>query len=146
MIFSKDRHKMRQFFFDIWQKKAAGNPPLEPMEEIIAGIIEQHPEYHALLSDPDAVIDKNFTPEMGQSNPFLHMAMHIAIQEQLATQRPKGIISIYQTLVEKSNDPHATEHQMMEPLGDMLMQAQRRNTAPDEKHYLKGLKKLIKKQ
>jgi hypothetical protein len=73
------------------------------------------------------------------------MSMHIAIQEQLATQRPKGIINIYQSLVEKSNDPHATEHQMMEPLGDMLMQAQRRNTAPDEKHYLKGLKKLIKK-
>jgi len=145
MLFSKDRHKMRQFFFDIWQKQLNGTTPLEPMEQIIAGIIEQHPEYHALLADPDAVIDKDFTPEMGQSNPFLHMSMHIAIQEQLATQRPKGIIDIYQALIKKCNDPHAAEHQMMEPLGDMLMQAQRRNTAPDEKHYLKGLRKLLKK-
>ncbi len=145
MFFSKDRHKMRQFFFDIWQKQTSGNVPLEPMEQIIAGIIQQHPEYHPLLADPDAVIDKDFTPEMGQSNPFLHMSMHIAIQEQLATQRPKGIIEVYQTLLEKSNDPHAAEHKMMEPLGDMLMQAQRRNSAPDEKHYLKGLRKLLKK-
>ncbi len=145
MFFSKDRHKMRQFFFDIWQKQNSGNVALEPIEQIIAGIIQQHPEYHALLSSPDAVIDKDYTPEMGQGNPFLHMAMHIAIQEQLATQRPKGIVSVYQSLVEKSNDPHAVEHQMMEPLSEMLWQAQRRNTAPDEKLYLKGLRKLVKK-
>jgi len=145
MFFSKDRHKMRQFFFDIWQKQSSGNAPLEPMEQIIAGIIEQHPEYHALLADPDAVIDKDYTPEMGQSNPFLHMAMHIAIQEQLATQRPRGIVSVYQSLLERGAEPHAAEHQMMEPLGEMLIQAQRRNTAPDEKAYLKGLRKLVKK-
>ncbi len=145
MFFSKDRHKMRQFFFDIWQKQNNGNVPLEPIEKIIASIIQQHPEYHALLSSPDATIDQDFTPEMGQSNPFLHMAMHIAIQEQLATQRPKGIASVYRSLVEKSNDPHAVEHQMMEPLSEMLWQAQRRNTAPDEKFYLKSLRKLVKK-
>ncbi len=145
MFFSKDRHKMRQFFFDIWQKHSRGSEPLEPIEQIIAGIIQQHPEYHALLADPDAVIDKDFTPEMGQSNPFLHMAMHIAIQEQLATQRPKGIVAVHQSLLGNGNDPHAVEHQMMEPLGEMLMQAQRRNTAPDEKRYLKGLRKLLKK-
>lgn len=144
MLFSNDRQKMRQFFFDIWQKQTSG-AALEPMEQLIAGIIEQHPEYHALLSNPDAVIDRDYTPEMGQSNPFLHMAMHIAIQEQVATQRPKGIVSVYQSLIEKHTDQHNAEHLMMEPLGEMLMQAQRQNGAPNEKAYLKGLKKLLKK-
>jgi len=145
MFFSNDRHKMRQFFFDIWQKQNSGNVPLEPIEKIIAGIIQQHPEYHRLLASPDAVIDQDFTPEMGQSNPFLHMAMHIAIQEQLGTQRPKGIVAVYQSLLEKGNAPHTAEHQMMEPLSEMLWQAQRNNTAPDEKFYLKSLRKLVKK-
>lgn len=135
---------MRQFFFDIWQKRCNGGE-LEPMEQLIAGIIEQHPEYHALLSDPDAVIDRDYTPEMGQSNPFLHMAMHIAIQEQVVTRRPKGIASVYQSLIEKYADQHTAEHQMMEPLGEMLIQAQRHNGTPNEKAYLKGLKKLLKK-
>lgn len=145
MFFANDRHKMRQFFFDIWQKQNSGNVPLEPIEKIIAGIIQQHPEYHSLLASPDAVIDQDFTPEMGQSNPFLHMAMHIAIQEQLGTQRPKGIVAVYQSLLEKGNDPHTVEHQMMEPLSEMLWQAQRNNTTPDEKFYLKSLRKLVKK-
>lgn len=144
MFFSPDRHKMRQFFFDIWQKHTNSSTALEPMEKLIAGVIEQHPEYHALLAAPDASIDRDYTPETGESNPFLHMSMHIAIQEQVATQRPKGVVAVYQSLLGSSN-PHTAEHQMMEPLGEMLWQAQRRNSAPNEKAYLKGLRKLINK-
>ncbi len=144
MFFSPDRHKMRQFFFDIWQKHTDNSTALEPMEKLIAGVIEQHPEYHALLENPDDAIDRDYMPEAGKSNPFLHMSMHIAIQEQIATQRPKGIGAIYQSLLEHSGSPHTAEHQMMEPLGEMLWQAQRNNGAPNEKAYLKGLRKLVK--
>ncbi len=80
---------------------------------------------------------------MGQSNPFLHMAMHISIQEQLGTQRPAGIIELYQSLLAKLGDPHEVEHQMMECLGQMIWEAQRNNTLPNDESYLDCLRKIL---
>lgn len=142
-MFSQDRKQLRRMFFTAWQKHLK-QQAMDPLEELIAAIVRQHPEYHAMLNDPAIHLDKDFTPEMGQTNPFLHMAMHIAIQEQLATRRPAGILELYQTLLTDRGDPHEAEHQMMECLGQMIWQAQRSNTPPNEETYLACLKKLCK--
>ena len=81
-MFTQDRRQMRQFFVDAWTK-ANSQQPLEPMEQILANIIEMHPEYHSLLENADKSLEQDYTPEMGQTTPFLHMAMHIAIHEQV---------------------------------------------------------------
>ncbi|MDH5600397.1 MAG: DUF1841 family protein, partial [Gammaproteobacteria bacterium] len=113
------------------------------LEAVVAKIVELHPEYHALLENEAAELDKDYTPEMGQTNPFLHMAMHISIQEQLSTRRPAGIEHLYQSMLKKNKDPHETEHLMMECLGKMLWEAQNQSRAPDEHDYLSCLKKYI---
>ena len=118
---------------------------MEALEQLIAAIAVQHPEYHEILSKQDSNLDKDFTPEMGQTNPFLHMAMHISIQEQLGTQRPAGIIELYQALLSQFGDPHEVEHQMMECLGQMIWQAQRDNTVPNDETYLECLRNLLNK-
>ena len=140
-MFSQDRSELRKLFFSAWHKTRTSQT-MEPLEQVISAIIGQHPEYHALLEDEEAALDKDYTPEQGQTNPFLHMAMHIAIHEQLSTQRPDGIVLIYQKLIEKYGDQHETEHQMMECLGQMIWQAQRDNTQPSESAYVACLKKL----
>ena len=81
-MFGQDRTELRQMFFTSW-KKHQNQQLMEPLEAVVAKIIELHPEYHSLLEDENAQLDKDYTPEMGQTNPFLHMAMHISIQEQL---------------------------------------------------------------
>ena len=134
-MFGDDRNELRRLFFHSW-RKAQQNEPLEPLESLIAEIIRLHPEYHALLEDEDANLDKDYTPEMGQTNPFLHMAMHISIQEQLQTDRPAGIRARYQQLMASQHDAHEVEHTMMECLGQMIWQAQRDNCPPDEQLYL----------
>ncbi len=141
MLFGQDRNQLRQFFFDVW-RKTQDNTPLEPLEEMVAGVIRQHPEYHALLTDAQAELERDYTPELGQTNPFLHMGMHIAIHEQLSTQRPVGILELYQQLVAKLQDPHAVEHHMMECLGTALWEAQRSGQAPDDNAYLECIKRL----
>ncbi len=143
-MFTNDRTKMRKVFTDAWRKHQE-RQPLEPLEQVIANILEQHPEYHKLMKDPQAALDKDFTPEGGEGNPFLHMSMHIAIQEQLSTNRPAGIAGLYQQLMMQISDPHETEHQIMECLGQMLWEAQRANRMPDEKAYLDSLKALVHK-
>ncbi len=140
MFFGNDRHDIRQQFFLIW-KKFNDKHPLDPMENRIADVIKLHPEYHSLLED-SAMLDNDYTPEMGQTNPFLHMGMHIALHEQLSTNRPAGIKEVYEKLQSKTKDMHETEHHMMDCLGEAMWQAQRNNTMPDEAGYLLCLKKL----
>jgi len=144
-MFGQDRSELRKLFFTAW-RKAREQAPMEPLEQVIATIIGQHPEYHGLLEDEDGALDRDYSPEQGETNPFLHMAMHIAIHEQLSTRRPAGIVSIYQSLIKKYSEPHEVEHRMMECLGEMLWQAQRENTLPSEEAYLACLKRLVNTQ
>ena len=143
MLFSHDRNKLREVFFSAWQKHENGQVP-DPMEQVIINVLSQHPEYHAFFSKPDN-IEKDFSPEMGQSNPFLHLSMHIAIHEQLTINQPLGIQNKHKLLMEKINDPHEAEHVMMECLGEMIWRAQRENRAPDENDYNTCLMSAINK-
>jgi len=141
-MFGQDRTELRQMFYTSW-KKHQNKQLMEPLEAVVAKIIELHPEYHTLFENETAELDKDYTPEMGQTNPFLHMAMHISIQEQLSTKRPTGIEQLHQAMLKKNKDPHETEHLMMECLGKMLWEAQSQNRAPDESDYLNCLKSYI---
>lgn len=84
-----------------------------------------------------------YFPEMGQSNPYLHMGLHLAIRDQVSTDRPAGIIKVYQQLLQRYGDEQTVEHLMMEHLVECLWQAQRNHCMPDEQKYLEDLAKLV---
>lgn len=134
-IHGESRSDTRQTFFDVW-KKMQGGLPMTALETFIADVIRLHPEYHALLDRGMDVMDKDWIPEGGETNPFLHMGMHIAIREQLSIDRPPGIKAVYETLLAKTHDVMQTEHLMLECLGEVLWRAQRENRMPDEQAYL----------
>lgn len=115
---------------------------MDPMQEVVANIVEKHPEYQQLLED-DGIVNKDFSADTGETNPFLHMSMHIALHEQISTDRPPGINNCYQKLCLRHGGPHDAEHAMMECLGEALWLAQRHQITPDETAYLECLKKLI---
>ncbi len=134
-MFGQDRNQLRQMYFDAWRKQQNGEL-MQPLEAMIAEVVVLHPEYHALLEQGEDALDKDFLPEMGETNPFMHMGMHIAIREQLATDRPSGIVLAHKKLLLRLQDVHEVEHQIMECLGESLWEAQRNNNAPDESQYL----------
>ncbi len=141
-MFSSDRNQMRMVFIESWRKRLA-QKPLEPLEQLITEIIVQHPEYHRLLEASEDALERDFIPEAGENNPFLHLSMHISLQEQIQTDRPAGITSLYQQLTRKSGDHHKTEHQLMECLGRMLWEAQSSRLMPDEQGYLDCVRRLV---
>jgi hypothetical protein len=140
-MFIQDREEGRRFFIQVWRKYNDGIA-LEPLEQLLLGVLLEHPEYQDILSDADTALGAEYTPESGQSNPFLHMGMHIAIREQVATDRPAGITALYRKLLRKYGDEHTLEHAMMECLGEALWTAQRHSLPPDEAGYLNCLKRL----
>jgi len=137
MIFGNDRNQLRKAYSDAWNRFQQGLP-LQPIEQQIVTVIQEHPEYQKQIGN----LLMDFLPESGQSNPFLHMGMHLALREQVATNRPIGITSCFKSLAKKTGSPHEAEHQMMECLGEALLQAQQNATTPDEQAYLSCLKRL----
>jgi hypothetical protein len=142
-MFVESRDESRQFFIHVWQKMTAGLD-LEPLEALIAQVIREHPEYHALLSDAGHALDYEYLPEEGRSNPFLHMGLHVALHEQLQADRPQGIVELYQRLLLQWNhDVRRTEHKMIECLAEALWQAGRTGSMPDEHRFMDCLRNCL---
>ncbi len=139
MIFSQDKRELRQMYADAW-RKAQGAEILSPLEAQIAQVIRDHPEYQAAMADEN--LHAGFAPEDRRTNPFLHMGLHLAIRDQVATNRPPGISQIFQRLVKDNSNPHETEHRMLDCLAETLWEAQNRNSPPDEQQYLERLRKI----
>jgi len=137
-MFSNDRNELRQVFFETWDKHQK-QLPLTPLQAQLMDIIMLHPEYHALLNDPENLQENDFPEE----NPFLHLSLHLAIREQISTDRPAGINEIHRRLCHTFKDAHLAEHNMMECLGRVLWEAQKTHELPDENSYLEMLKQNL---
>jgi hypothetical protein len=135
MLLGQDRRQLREVFFRAWARHRQALP-LEGVEATIVAVARRHPEYHALLDDPVRFEDRDYSPEAGQTNPFLHMGMHIAIEEQLALDQPGGIRSHYRQLLARFPDEHAAQHRIMECLGEWLWRAGRDGAPAPESAYL----------
>jgi hypothetical protein len=133
------RSALRRMYREAWRKHRE-SLPVEPVEDQIVRVIESHPEYAAVLENDAEALERDYTPEGGESNPFLHMGLHLAIREQVATDRPAGIAGLHRDLAHALGDVHAAEHAMIECLGEALWQAQRSGRAPDEAAYLEALR------
>jgi hypothetical protein len=137
----QSRADLRRVYVDAW-RKFRGGEPLEPLEAQIAQLITEHPEYHALLEADGLSVQAEFLPESGAPNPFLHLALHLAIREQVNTDRPAGIRGLHAGLSVRLGSVHEAEHRMLEVLGEALWESQRRGTAPDDATYLERLHRL----
>lgn len=138
-MFNPNRNEARAFLFESWHKLRAG-AALTALEKIAADVIALHPEYHAALENPCATADKDYSPDAGDTNPFLHLYMHIGIYEQVSIDQPAGIRAAHSTLTLKHADRHKAEHDIMDCLAEMIWQAQRNKTAFDAARYLACLK------
>ena len=137
----QDRSSLRRMYADAWRKHLERRV-LEPLEAQIVALIGEHPEYQALLAD-DAVLTRDWTPEQGVGNPFLHLSLHLAIREQVATDRPAGIAAVHAALSANLRSAHDAEHRMSECLGAALWESQRTGRPPDEAAYLESLRRLL---
>jgi hypothetical protein len=134
MFFEPSRDDARNFLFESWRKRRAGEL-LTPLEDLAAQLITRHPEYFSILENPEHHQDKDYLPEQGATNPFLHLMMHLTIEEQISIDQPKGIRAHFVRLTQRFESEHDAQHCMMECLSEMIWQAQRNRTQPDAAIY-----------
>jgi hypothetical protein len=140
---TQSRDQLRRVYVEAWRKRREGLP-MEPLEAQVADVIELHPEYQAALERPADVVDRDYTPEGGQSNPFLHMGLHLAVRDQVATDRPPGVRQAFDTLARRKGSPHDAEHAFIECLAEAMWEAQRSGRPPDELAYLEHVRRLAR--
>ena len=130
-MFSPSRDEARQFFFDTWRKYGSGEA-LSDLEKIALAVIALHPEYHALLDAANLNIERDFAPEAGGINPFLHLSLHLAIEEQLSIDQPPGLRAQFARIAAASGSEHDAKHALLECLAETIWQAQRTGQSPDQ--------------
>lgn len=140
-MFNPSQADVRRFFCQTYAKHI-GKHILTPLENIAARWLVEHPEYHEQLSDESAAIARDYPPEGGQSNPFLHLSMHLSISEQVQADIPSGLKLAYGMALAKMGDPHTAHHAIMEVLGKVLWDAQRQKMQPDMDAFVEGVRRL----
>ena len=142
-MFNPTRDQAREFLFDLWARHRAGEP-LTALESMALAVILEHPEYHAVLDDRERYLDRDWKPEGGETNPFLHLQMHLAIEEQLSIDQPPGLRAKYEQLRAAADSEHDAKHTVVECLGETIWQAQRTGAPPDAAAYLACVDKKIR--
>jgi hypothetical protein len=138
-MFTPSSNDVRRFFCEAFRKQRAGEI-LSPMDAIAADWIARHPEYDELLSDPDSAVARDYSVDGGQANPFLHLSMHLSIEEQVSIDQPPGIKAACAALSQRLG-AHDAHHQVMECLGEMIWKSQRDGAAPDAAAYIECVRK-----
>ncbi len=136
-MFDPSREQVRDLFFEAWRKYRAGMP-LVGVESIALDAILIHPEYHDTLSQPERFREKDYTDE---SNPFLHLSLHVALEEQLSIDQPPGIASLWRALLQQRGSRHDALHEAIECLAETVWRAQRDQRPPDAAAYLDCLRR-----
>lgn len=135
---TQSRDQLRSMYLDAWRKHRQG-VPLEPIEAQVADVIALHPEYHAEMEQSDRALHRDYSPDSGRTNPFLHMGLHLAVRDQIAMDRPAGIRTAFVALAGSSSE-HDAEHCLIDCLAEALWDAQRTGRPPDEGAYLQKVK------
>jgi hypothetical protein len=130
VIFNPSRDEVRRFFCDTWHKQNSG-ALLTPLEATALKWLVVHPEYHELLDEPERALAQDFGVERGMTNPFLHLSMHLALEEQLSIDQPHGIRAVFAQLANRTGSEHDAAHEAMECLGEIVWRAQRGSLPAD---------------
>jgi hypothetical protein len=143
-MFAPTQNDVRRFFCELYRKHQAGLL-LTPLEGLALDWVGQHPEYHADLADVEAALAMVFAVEDGRTNPFLHLAMHLSLSEQISIDQPAGVAPVFAALSARLGSPHEAQHVMMECLGEMVWESQRSGLPPDGNKYLEALRRQASK-
>lgn len=144
-MFNPSREQARDFFFEVWRKESE-RIPRTPLEDQAWQIIAHHPEYHAILSDPIRNRDRDWTPEQGQTNPFLHLSLHLAIMEQLGIDQPTGLRAAREALLRAGMDDHEADHRVIDALAETIWESQRTGMPPDGEAYIRRVKGRVEQE
>ena len=139
-MFNPSKDDVRRFFCEAWARHRRSEV-LSPLESLAVSWIIEHPEYQEELGDLAAALARDYSVVGGRTNPFLHLSMHLSIEEQVSIDQPPGIRAAFDRLAQRLDSRHAAMHEVMECLGEVIWRAQRDGVPLDGEAYLEAVRK-----
>lgn len=139
-MFAPNRDDVRRFFCEAWSKHQ-GAQPLTPLEAMAIDWVLEHPEYHGDLASLDDALQRDYPPEAGRTNPFLHLSLHLAIGEQVSIDQPPGIRRAFEALARRRGSLHDAAHDLMECLAESVWSSQRSGQPLANEAYLQCIRR-----
>jgi hypothetical protein len=141
-MFNPGKDDVRRFFCQAWARHLR-REPLAPIESLAVDWIIEHPEHHADLEDLESALNAEYPVTQGRINPFLHLSMHLSIEEQVSIDQPPGIRDAFDRLTRRLDSRHTAMHEVMECLGEALWKAQRDGCAIDADAYVEAVRRRV---
>lgn len=132
----------RKVFWDAWYQDK-NRLPLDPLQVRIVRILHLHPEYHHHFNDMERFLDHD-PNSTDTGNFYLHLSLHLAIEEQIAVRQPPEVAAWMEMAVQhKHQERHQALHAALEALGETMAEAQQQGKEPDSESYVLRIKRLI---
>lgn len=114
---------------------------LEGEEAVLAEILKQHPEYfdiweHAGILDPSEEVLRD------GANPFVHVAIHQTVENQIADRDPLQTAETLEALMQAGYTRHEAIHAIGAIISDEIFEIMRDNRRFDEAGYVEALRDL----
>lgn len=139
-MYTPSQLDVRRFFCATYRQWQAG-AALDPMQKLAQPWVAEHPEYFAELADEATALALEYRVEDGQTNPFLHLSLHLAVEEQLSIDQPPGIRAAFDRLLARRGDRHDALHAILECLGETVFRSARDRAPPDADAYLECIRR-----
>lgn len=140
-MFEPSQADVRRFFCGVYTKWRH-HQPLDALETLVSQWLAEHPEYHSDFADVQTALTRMYDVQAGQTNPFLHVSMHVSISEQCSIDQPQGIRSAVERLSARRDSLHDAHHDVMEALGRMVWESQRSGRPPDGQAYIDAVQRM----
>jgi hypothetical protein len=126
----------------IWAQAQAGIP-LEGEDANLARALQEHPEYHDVWEQAATNPTEEEVVRDGV-NPFLHIAIHTVVENQIAARDPPQVAETLETLMQAGYDRHDATHAIASALAEEIYEIMRYERPFSARKYLRALRKLVR--
>lgn len=132
----------REQMHDIWERAKAGDlEDLDAEQRHLAKIMLDHEdEFFNEFEFADVTADREYDPDT-ETNPFLHIAIHSVVENQLESKDPIEALQFYNAMRQKKCSHHDTMHLIGLILIPFMLNTLQDNVSFDLDSYKKLLKK-----
>jgi hypothetical protein len=136
----------RQVLYSIWEKAKKGDlEALDPENRQLGRIMQEHAdEFFNAFEFADVTHTHEYDPE-NEMNPFLHITIHAAVENQLADKEPVEAYQFYNAMRQKKFPHHDTLHLLGAILTPFLFDCLVQRRPFDVEAYRQLLKKYKNK-
>ena len=132
------RSQMRSEFHRVFRAFRDDPAALRGEQFLLGRLLHQHGEWLGLFEQPEP----RLLDVPGEVNPYLHISLHVAVEQQLEADDPPATRHTLARLQRAGLDGHEARHRIMTAVAEEMAAATRNGTGFDTARFVRRLEEL----